>query len=1686
MAEDSGTKTGNGGGSTSQEASRASAKVSTIEGVRIERSNAKGSPVVMIGESPKRTGGLRGSSSSGSVSSSGSGSGFAPLLVGSLKLSLSDAMAQRDQEFGGRASLPRMESSEYSAIDEATSGFHSARGPREFKLNLANNMRPTRAKHSQSARDKDHAPNNMHFGAAHTLQTHHGGHQQISSSSSTQPQTHRIGTRRISSNSNIEVNRQPQRQPLLRSASSTAAAKSRAGSSGSAQNSARSPHSASNNTSSIHSPSSNSSPIAAHPQLRKAQQQIAPIQIALVSPHRSPRSPHSSSSPSSSSSSNSSPHLQSMTSPNTSPRGSQFVSLHSASNHGPVSPLSSSSLGADDSISTIHRIPSPMPYAMGLQNLGSLPSSSSGSNTPDSPLSPPLSRRGSAQPDEMDSSEARESGETENARSGTRVYPMYRQTSCGSDVDDNDDYVHEMGHCSDDSGPSDGSEICDRSSSTSSGDNESGSEDSNSSGDFNHSNGSEEDDNEVEEGSGNEILGGVEEIDGVAPSVVAPHRRANQRMYSHHANLPNHASQPMHTGANAANQVLNSVALNSPHSSNSSGGEAGSSDSADSDVDAELHSLSSRRRSIIRPRATHVAATSPQMPPSGLARPRAKVPRSINANSTRQGTNSPSHLSPSPLATSCGPDSAIPNASHTSHFRPHKSSRHRPKHGSLGSDDDLYAEKEDVELAYYDDDEGAYDAPNEGSPRSELDEDGIHSTAFRAYLADGTQTNTHSDLSGSVIPNVTQTSKYSPMKKNNASYSRSHGQPPSTHGAGVISSSQNENFNVSRSSPPSRLRSTGDARRSPQAPYNTLGVNEAGHLGGVYDASKNISSRHGSQRTREERRNVAEEDSNHYLQKRRHNNMATGEEMGEKNEFEENEAMGYDDEVGVGYEDKDVDEEYEEEEEEVWYDDEDEGEGEQNDYDLDGEYEGNEDFDDEFDALSISPGSSAMMMYDSTYGEDVHPPIDFSTISVEELIRDHNRNPDLLYMIEMADATLVNWLCSEETVEKLIFALCEQFSALTLIDSTTPGRTYEKDVLSSFSYYLITSSPDAVLPIFILKNFELFDLFFDFAAQPGFRSPPDWTRTLLFLLSKGQASDIIEEYMRSQKPKLKIEKSDQDGADGSDISEEKSRYDDDLLHSETRGHFATKVLLSLVGNDNVARLFASLLLPETCPVPWLDIFPSCDFVPLIIKKMDSLLSQTRLEFQLNGSNDAANLTDLCALITSKATSSTLSEQIQDTKFTSRLVEIVCKKEPHPLASHCLSMMCNLFDISYNNNEYESSQFPPIIEALLHKKSKTLKQAVILTEIPKIEGENKKSENRFNKVTEISLQSNQTSANSTEIDTEEDISCPLMYWAWQLDHPTLQNIPKNELSSLSSYRHQPFGVYRLELLKSVNSLLKTNYGLLHRQMFSTGLVSSVMDVLFRHATASMIHLNVADTIGNVMYFERTEWLLDWLKGYNLVEKIANGFELAAAHLITPTSPSSPAPSPRNSSISTSPSKASDTPAISKTNSNSNLQTSSSSQDADSNKKNSTSKGATINTADSLSKDAKEGKDSVNILEKEISDISIQPSSSVASQSESSSSSSSAQQKNDLNSTTIEVQRRLGGYCTQAEYAPHLVSICIKLDRLASSNAPLQAYLSSLPKWDYLFRTFVDPLSRQYRELSDVASLRRTVVPTMIAY
>lgn len=1050
----------------------------------------------------------------------------------------------------------------------------------------------------------------------------------------------------------------------------------------------------------------------------------------------------------------------------------------------------------------------------------------------------------------------------------------------------------------------------------------------------------------------------------------------------------------------------------------------------DSDEDsAELSALSSQRKAnpeadpkypyqtyqsqltsgskVVRPRPTHitgapkVSTAQPSNPPS------ASSSQYKNSATSQQEHYSLSTLEPSPLENSLTPFS---NSAGQASFPTADTSRKDEKsaQGSRGSVGEMLSSSDSEGDDDMQEDDTAYDAQNEGSPRCDELSRELSMQGYRANIS-SLGPNTGSPRKTSFLSRSPPASSSGVAKRPTRSFTspRSKGSNRN-RGSNIQSTSGGGNIGHRPNLPSKRLNlpetydSSGDSGGSDkdiggqdkQIWNDSNSMTGSTDTASTSDVDSNVASTSTAttahrvkmhRRPRASSYDSAASTSYQGLSPTSHSydEALKLQQVGspviehldgvvansDENDVYESEESDEYDEFGFekpGYR-------YEEEDEDAIYDD-DDLEDDENEYDMEDDEEGEDDFDDEFDALSLSPGSSAMLMMDGGHGEDLYSIIDFESISMEDLILEHNRNPELLYMIEIGDPALLRWLCTLDVSKKLLFALSDQFELLSIEDTADNGRAYEKKVISSFSYYLITSSPNGSLPNFLLENFELFDLLFILASLPSFKASPDWTRVMLFLLSKSSSTYTIVNYMNSELPNIETTLASLAIELPLDSVAMILKYVGDAPIS--RGKFMFNTLLRQIGNDNVARLLGMMILPEDSTVPWIDIMTSCNLIDLIGDRCDALHQTNPTNFQLAHQSEAANLTEMCGLILSKATSTSLSSHLQEAKFVNKLVQISCKKRPHPLASYCLSIMCYIFDISYNNAEYEIREFAPIIAALLNEK--------------------------------FCAEEEKESDGAAPSSPNTSPSLPLEYWAYQLDNPTLQAISPSQLLNPS---RQPFGLYRLHLLKSVNSLLKTNYGLLHREMFRTGLVTSVMNALFRHTTGSLIHLNVAETIGNVMYFERTEWLLDWLVKYDFIEKVAVGFEAAASHLISPASP---------------------------------LRLSASSS--------STSLSSTRTANESEAKN----------------DGNVSPSTSPIPERE------------------IVTRTILSGYCEQPEYTPHLVSICIKLERLASSNASLQAYLNNHPRWDSIYSRFVDPLSKQYRELSDVASLRRTAVNSLIAY
>jgi hypothetical protein len=1512
--------------------------------------------------------------------------GFAPLGIS--KLSLSSAVAQRDQEFGGSASLPRMESMEQEDI---STGFYSARGPREFKLSLGDNIKAS-ADHSPHADSSSpHGFSAMRTRQGRAESVDHGNPRtKMSSLSRGTPRMapNHIPGKTRATGAGAKSHPKGERKTLHITPIPTSLGSPR-----------HSPRNAAHGTPStsapVPAPSTNvSEPISSQNANRTGHHAISiPSRKLGALPPLTISSAHNTS-------------IQTQTSgisADTLPTGSGIevpmshlsISVIGSPRkpipiHSPRHASNASLLVVEDPINQTGPNRTPSPVAALLPG-GSprIVTDSVFDDLVDSPTSPPLSRRSFVMEDD--------DGNILSPNAGLEWGPPPPH----SRYHGNDTYISSDDEANS-SARSDGS--------STSGDSVSGSSSSAESTDSTSSSSSCS--NSTDSTSDSET-GSEEERAGVKNIQTTKRTSSDSSTHTHRILDPNGVHLSSDSDEDAAG-MHNKAHRQDPHQ----------------DAPSQLpkpryqykqgHASTSTEHPLIhigKPKAIHINQETVKATGSSHSNSTADHPQNIvehqKASTNAARHSSPSEYEPSPLANSRSPYLVK---------QTHRGKGHRKRSG-----EEQTSSGSDSEGDHHDkDDDAAYDAPNEGSPRSEAEMRAFQRHHQRGNISSPTQTlqsprsaSNHFSPRFTVSHNSTSASdSSSPSKRSNRPFTTHVASPPpKTKGR-----SRGHSFPTASSSDACPMTSySSEATKQLDMRQSANGNDSSDHskelpndsasdaftgstdtpTSSLLSSENSLSERYGrrgmerdgiQQRPRARSIESIPSDAFRSMQMSQsfgatverkemgslRSHLTEPEELGDAGLHTKSQQEGnyeYDQDQG------DYDE-YEEDEEGMYYDD--EVEDDENDYDLDDEEVGEDTFDDEFEALSISPGSSAMMAADGGHGEDLYHPIDFETISLEELIREHNRNPDLLYMIEVADPTLMAWLCSKEVVKKMAFALSDQFSHLQLEDTGNSGRNYEKEILSSFTYYLITS-PNGSVPNFILENFELLDLFFLLSYAPGFRASPDWTRVMLFLLSRGSASHLISQYMSSALPNF-----------DSTFSRFLTTLDTDIqktiLNSISRefisrGEFALNALLRLIGNDNVARLLAVLILPEDITVPWVEIMANAQFVTLIGRRFEALHCLPRTDFSKHQS-EAANLTELCGLIISKAIGSPLSMQLQSQKFSSQLVQTVCKRQPHPLASYCLSIMCHIFDISYNNGEYESITFAPIIAALLREDFKA-------------------DEENFNSET-----SNVTSS-SLITDMATPPSLPLEYLAYQLENPTLQVTPANQLLNPA---RQPFGLYRLHLLKSVNSLLKTNYGVLHREMFRTGLVTSVMNAMFRHATGSLIHLNVADTIGNVMYFERTEWLLDWLVKFDFIEKVANAFEAAASHLIPPMSPIR-------------------------------LSASSSAASLTSGKGTSgteSSKGETDGSA------------------------SQSPSSSIPIQ------------------VKVGSKTKTAGYCEQPEYAPHLVSICIKLDRLASSVAALQEYLSAHPRWHYLFTNFVEPLSKQYRELSDVTSLRRTTINSIIAY
>lgn len=168
------------------------------------------------------------------------------------------------------------------------------------------------------------------------------------------------------------------------------------------------------------------------------------------------------------------------------------------------------------------------------------------------------------------------------------------------------------------------------------------------------------------------------------------------------------------------------------------------------------------------------------------------------------------------------------------------------------------------------------------------------------------------------------------------------------------------------------------------------------------------------------------------------------------------------------------------------------------------------------------------------------------------------------------------------------------------------------------------------------------------------------------------------------------------------------------------------------------------------------------------------------------------------------------------QFTKLLVDIIFKHDPSPISHLCLLLFNSLLSQTFNLQSYKSTQLPIILSSLLEKC--------------------KASHEFINR---------------------------LYLLNYHLNNPVMQISQDN------------IGIFRLKLIETVNLLIQTNYGLIHEELFKSGIMTSLLEKLFEKS--DIVGNRVNEIIQNIFYCDDSDMVLEWIKNTHLVDRLIEGFE-----------------------------------------------------------------------------------------------------------------------------------------------------------------------------------------------------------------
>lgn len=265
-----------------------------------------------------------------------------------------------------------------------------------------------------------------------------------------------------------------------------------------------------------------------------------------------------------------------------------------------------------------------------------------------------------------------------------------------------------------------------------------------------------------------------------------------------------------------------------------------------------------------------------------------------------------------------------------------------------------------------------------------------------------------------------------------------------------------------------------------------------------------------------------------------------------------------------------------------------------------------------------------------------------------------------------------------------------------------------------------------------------------------------------------------------------------------------------------------KLLLSLFShlkNHHVIKILLTLLTNDSS-YNWNNFVSMYDVKEIIMNRLIYISSLPINEYDYITEQESYNLCVLLEEILKKYNFSMLYQHLNSLEFTSLLLNIVFSPKPHPFAHYCINIVLRMFEEVFNKESYTSTNIPPIIENFLDN---IIKQ-------------------------------------------ENDQTCkPLDMLKYFIDNPILQ-------ISITT-----FGTYRLKIIKIIDMIIKTNYGILHKELIYSGILTLCFDLISKFPSNTVLHNKVTEIINNLLEMAEPDWIVDWIRQNNLINRLIEYIE-----------------------------------------------------------------------------------------------------------------------------------------------------------------------------------------------------------------